>query len=173
VSQLCWMSLSAYELQGLIGVSSGAAAFGLCLRSMFAVRPTPRPTQKHALLVRRKTCTFGPAKNMHFWSGEKYALLGRRKTCTFGPAKNMHFGSGEKYALLVRRKICTFGPAKNMHFWSDEKYALLVRRKICTFGPAKNMHFWSGEKYALLVRRKMSWAPSRGLTLWLRGLRGY
>jgi hypothetical protein len=31
------------------------------------------------LLVRRrhsvKICTSGPAKNMHFWSGEKYALL--------------------------------------------------------------------------------------------------
>jgi hypothetical protein len=35
--------------------------------------------------VRRKICTFGPAKNMHFWTDEKYVLLGRRKICTFGP----------------------------------------------------------------------------------------
>jgi hypothetical protein len=103
--------------------------------------------EKYALLVRRKICTFGPTKNMHFWSGEKYALLGRRKICTFGPTKNMHLGSDEKYVLLVRRKICTFGPAKNMYFWSDEKYALGIRRKICALGPAKNMYFWSSEKY--------------------------
>ena len=35
--------------------------------------------------VRRKICTFGPAKNMHFWTDEKYVLLGRRKICTSGP----------------------------------------------------------------------------------------
>jgi hypothetical protein len=73
------------------------------------VPPLEKDGEKYVLLVRRKICTCGPAKNMHFWSGEKYALVGRRKICSFLPAKNMSFWAGEKYVLLVRRKICTFG----------------------------------------------------------------
>jgi hypothetical protein len=42
---------------------------------------------------------------MWFWADEKYVLLVRRKICTLGPAKNMYFWSGEKYVLLVRNYI--------------------------------------------------------------------
>ena len=64
-------------------------------------------------------------------TSEKYVVLVRRKICTFGLAKNMHFGPDEKYVVLGRPKVCGFGPTKNMHFGADKKYALLVWRKIC------------------------------------------
>jgi hypothetical protein len=119
--------------------------------------------EKYVLLVRRKICAFGPAKNMYFWADEKCALLGRRKICTFRPTKNMYFWADEKYALFVRRKVYTYGPGGNMNFWTGEKYVLLGRRKICTFRPTKNMHFWADEKYALFVRRKIyTYGPWRG-----------